>query len=275
MTADEHLIGFYSQDTIERDRLQRGRGRLEFARTRDILERYLPAPPCRIADIGGGPGTHATWLAAAGYSVSLIDLVPALVDQARARAVEHPFTAQVADARDLPFADGSFDAALVLGPLYHLPDAQGRQTALREARRVLRPGGLLVGAAITRFAPLLEAMRARQLDDERRRRLTDGVLADGHLASGGGFTTAFCHTPEQLRDELHSADLEDVELLAVEGPGWLLYDHDLGQPEGRGGPDVDDELLQMTVTAARLIESEPSLLGASPHLLAIARRPGS
>ena len=67
-------------------------------------------------------------------------------------------TAEVGDARDLPLADASFDAALVLGPLYHLTDRADRLRALAEVRRVVRPGGLIFVAAISRFASLFDGL---------------------------------------------------------------------------------------------------------------------
>jgi ubiquinone/menaquinone biosynthesis C-methylase UbiE len=111
----------------------------------------LPDPPGRVLDVGGGPGNYATWLAEDGYEVKLIDATPELVEQARRRAGEPPaFEAAVGDARDLAEPDESADAVLLLGPLYHLPARDNRMKALAEARRVLRPGGLVAAAAISR-----------------------------------------------------------------------------------------------------------------------------
>ena len=66
MSASEggpgNIAAFYALG-LERDRLLGGQGALEFARTKTLLERYLPAPPAVIADIGGGPGRYAMWLA--------------------------------------------------------------------------------------------------------------------------------------------------------------------------------------------------------------------
>src|SRR5215212_1260656 len=47
----------------ERDRLTGGsrRGRLELARTVELVERHLPQPPADVLDVGGGPGTHGRW----------------------------------------------------------------------------------------------------------------------------------------------------------------------------------------------------------------------
>ena len=69
------IAAFYALG-LERDRLLGGQGALELARTQVLLERYLPAPPAVIADVGGGPGRYAIWLAERGYRVHLVDPVP-------------------------------------------------------------------------------------------------------------------------------------------------------------------------------------------------------
>ncbi len=271
-TDDEHLITFYSEGSFERDRLALGRGRLEFERTRELLGRYLPDPPARVLDVGGGAGAHASWLAKDGYEVELVDLVPALVDQARQASdsqPEHSFRARVGDARSLDFADGSADVVLLLGPLYHLPEARDRAQALAEAKRVLRPGGAVAAASINRWVPLLDAVRGGKLDEAGLERLTN-VAETGQNDPAYGFTTAYFHRPEELARELADAGFEDVQVLAVEGPGWMFLR--TGSREGsQDTPAVEESLLAAAVSLARATETVPELLGASAHLLAIGR----
>jgi SAM-dependent methyltransferase len=278
VSADPRLLAFYSQGEFERRRLQTGRGRLELLRTQELLSRALPPPPATVADVGGGPGTYAAWLAAAGYDVRLLDVVPALVEQARAVAAATPgagFAADVGDARALPWPEASVDAILVLGPLYHLPERADRERALREARRVLRPGGVLAAAGIGRHAALLDALRARRLDDDLLAYLRDTVLRDGRLEPRDmGFTTAYCHTPDGLGSDVAAAGFADVTVYAVEGAGWLLFEKEAGVPEGADDAPYDDPLLGAALRVARLTETDPALLGASSHLLAVARAPG-
>lgn len=143
---DDALQRFYAQEYDESGRLLRTEhGRLEAARTRELLTAALPPPPARILDVGGGPGLHAQWIADRGHHVSLVDIVETHVQAAR----ESGLDATIGDARRLDQPDTSVDAVLLLGPLYHLDDV-GRAAALTEAHRVLRPGGLLAAAAISR-----------------------------------------------------------------------------------------------------------------------------
>ena len=155
------ILSHYGEG-VEQPRLLGGTSRLEFTRTQLILQRFLPGPPARILDVGGGPGAYAHWLTHQGYTVHLLDAVPLHVEQARAAA--NGYTVELGDARGIP-------------------------------------------------AP---------------------ILAD---------------------------------LLAVEGPGWILPEF-----EERWR---DDRRRQELLEAVARVEREPSMLGVSAHLLAVARHPGS
>jgi SAM-dependent methyltransferase len=158
------------------------------------------------------------------------------------------------------------DVVLMLGPLYHLTERDDRVRALAEARRVVRPGGLVASAAISRFASLLDGLNHRFLDDPRFAAIVERDLATGQHrnpdAHEGWFTTAYFHLPSELPAELADAGLRLEALLGLEGPGWLF-------------PDLieDDSAWETLMHAARAVEEEPALLGISAHLLAVAFRP--
>ena len=157
---DPEIAGYYEHG-LERDRLAAGRGRVEFMRIWELLRRFLPDAPAVVLDVGGGAGAYAIPLAAEGHRVHLVDPVPLHVEQAAAasRDAQAPLASvSLGDARDLQAADGSVDAVLLLGPLYHLTSRADRVTALREACRVLRPGGVVVAKALSRFYPVFEGL---------------------------------------------------------------------------------------------------------------------
>jgi SAM-dependent methyltransferase len=242
------------------------RGELIRIRTWDIFDRFLP-PTGLVADVGGGPGTHASHLAGLGYEVVVIEPHGRHLEHARRRSAEGPpFEVRAGDARALPLDDGSVDVVALMGPLYHLVDPADRGLALREARRVLRPGGRLVAETISRAAWLMDATMKGRLGEadvweQFTANLTDGMshppgpVPDGHFF-------AYFHAPDELAAEVRTAGFGDGELVAVEGFAWLLGDLD-----SRLHPP--DDLLR----ALRLIESDPSMLGASCHVMAIASRP--
>jgi ubiquinone/menaquinone biosynthesis C-methylase UbiE len=251
-------------------RLFKSHGQIELARTQEIVLRHLPPPPGTILDVGGGPGIYACWLAARGYRVHLIDAMPSHVEQAREASARQPgapvASMRVGDTRQLEEADATVDAVLLLGPLYHLTERDDRIQALREARRVLRPGGLLFAVAIGRFASLLSGMVDNFLGDPDAREIVEQDLRDGQHRNPTAkdyFTTAFFHRPEELLSEVSEAGFDLVELLGVEGPAWLLPDLE------RRWADAEER--ERLLQAARAVEREPTLLGIHAHLLAVAR----
>jgi ubiquinone/menaquinone biosynthesis C-methylase UbiE/ribosomal protein S18 acetylase RimI-like enzyme len=259
----------------EAGRLSRGAGRLEQARTRELLQRYLPPPPAIIYDVGGGSGVYALWLAGLGYEVHLLDAMPLHVEQARQASQAQPqhllASAQTGDARRLPWPAASADAVLLLGPLYHLTEREDRLAAWREAARVLRPGAVTLAAAIARPASTFSGLFLGAWDDPTFVEIMRQDLANGQHRNptdrSGYFTTAYFHEPSELKEEIEAAGLQPVATLGVEGPAcWLL------DIEARWAHPARREQM---LTAARWLEAEPSLLGASAHLLAVARRPGT
>jgi SAM-dependent methyltransferase len=269
----DEIIDYYREGR-EFGRLQRGIGLLEHARTEELLARYLPPAPATVLDIGGGPGVYALWLAEAGYRVHLIDAMPLHVEQARTASSgqpDHPIeTIQVGDARRLPYLDGIADACFMAGPLYHLTDREDRLRAIREARRVLRPGGLLLAVGISRYASTLVALARWWLDDPDLISMIRRELATGQHRPppgwGGLFTTAYFHHHTELPIELDEAGLAHRETIAIEGPGWIVPDL-----EARWAvPDQRERLLEVV----RLTETKSVALDMSPHLLAVAEKHG-
>jgi SAM-dependent methyltransferase len=268
MIGDD-LRRYYEQGR-ERERLTCSGGTLELVRTQELLQRYLPSPPADVLDVGGGPGVYAAWLARAGYRVHLIDPLPLHVEQATEAAAaqpDHPFSAAVGDARHLEAPDASWDAALLFGPLYHLTERAERIAALAEARRALRPGGLALVVAISRFASLLDGLRQGILGDLEAAQAIERTLRDGQHRNPGldrhpcWFTTSFFHQPAELAAEVAESGLLLEALIGIEGPGEFVGN-------GWDDPQQRPHLLR----AARLVEHEASLLGVSAHLLAVARK---
>jgi SAM-dependent methyltransferase len=254
--AGSAAVRAFYEGRDETTRLDTGEGRVELLRTQQILRGEL-APGSEILDVGGADGVHAEWLESDGHRVEVVDLVPRHAELARARGL----AAQEGDARDLPHRDASFDAVLVLGPLYHLPDPTQRARALAEAHRVLRPGGLLAVSAMNSLSITLTYLREGQVDDGARA-IATGILA-ASIAEGTADTPIFAfHTDRALRRELHAAGFGDISVRGLEGPAWPLLDPD-------GAPD--DPFIEQVVHVAALADRDDSLAAVSTHLFALAR----
>jgi SAM-dependent methyltransferase len=153
--------------------------------------------------------------------------------------------------------------------LSHYGEGVDRLRALAEAGRVLRPEGHLFVAAISRFASLLDGLREYRLDDPAFVQIVERDLREGQHRNPENrpewFTTAYFHHPDELVREVRDAGLILADVLAVEGPGWLLPEFDARWRDDRRR----HELLE----AIARIERERSMLGVSAHIVAVARHP--
>ncbi|MBD3297052.1 MAG: methyltransferase domain-containing protein [candidate division Zixibacteria bacterium] len=265
-------INKHYREFDESQRLNDARGQLERIRSEEIITRYLPDSPAVIADVGGGTGVYARWLAEKGYEVYLIDLVAHHVAQARdtdeRKEQNHIARYIIADARELPLDDASVDVVLMLGPLYHLPNYDDRLTALRHALRVLKPDGIVIAAAISRLASLIDGKIISEIDDPVFDEIVDQDLDTGHHTNPTDnpnyFTEAHFHDPATLQNELEAAGFRHDLTAAVEGPAFLLQDLDerLNDPSRRA----------MLLECIRRIESDPSAMAVTAHLLTVGTK---
>jgi ubiquinone/menaquinone biosynthesis C-methylase UbiE len=254
----------------EKGRLDSNSGKLERARTRELLKRFLPPAPATILDVGGGPGGYACDLAAQGYQVHLIDITPVHVELAKKASESQPraplASAEIGDARALTHEAETADALLLFGPLYHLTNKADRLQALREAHRVLKSGGICLAVGISRFASTMDGLRRGLLKDPRFAEIAKQDLATGQHRNPTGnpeyFTDTFFHHPDELRDEVASTGFRVTGVYGVEGPGWLVHDFD--------GWWDDSELQESLLQIARDVESEGTLIGVSAHIMVAA-----
>ncbi len=268
MTTHVEIDRHYSERYDEASRLGSTiKGRLELARVQDLLGRYLPPPPATVADIGGGPGVHASWLQDRGYDVELLDPIERHVHQAVAAGI----SAVQGDARRLPWDNEEFDAAFLAGPMYHLPEAAERRLALREAVRVTKLGGFVAVIAINRAANLIGSTLANTLIE--RQGVVTEILRDGFSPRNERMAHTTYHTVAQLRSELTNAGLRSVTIHGLTGPGgWLTVMID-AHYNGRALPDSlqEPDPLRTALECSRLADSYPELVQASSLLLGVGQ----
>ncbi len=255
----------------EASRLYRGISRLEFARTQELVLRHFPAISSAVVyDIGGACGAYSFWLTGMGHQVHLLDITPKHIEQAHAYERESGIalaSAVVGDARSLPFSSASADVVFLMRPLYHLQDCAQRELAIAEALRVLKPSGLLCAAAIGRHAALLDGFVSGFITDPGLFDIMQAELRDGchHCPPGSPyFTTSYFHLLEELRAEAKQAGVQVIDIYAVESFGAMLPDF-----EAQWDSHAYRELLLQSI---RLVETDPSLMGISPHLLLVGRK---
>jgi SAM-dependent methyltransferase len=137
-----------------------------------IRDTFAPLPGKRILDIGCGPGALAKRLVEAGAAVTGIDPGEAALAKARAAVPAARFEAASGEA--LPFPDASFDGAVLLNALHHVPDPAA---ALAEAARVLAPGGALVVVEPLAAGSFFDALRPIEDETAVRAAAQDAIAA--------------------------------------------------------------------------------------------------
>lgn len=267
----QHAVQNLYDSAPEREWQRMDRHRTEFAVTLRALDAHLPPAPARVLDCGGGPGRYAIALAQRGYEVTLFDLSPELLALAQEKADEAGVTLsgiEQGTATDLSrFADNSFDAVLLMGPLYHLLDEAERKQALAEAYRVVKPGGPVFAAFITRYAAHRDAAahypaQAFEEAEDYHHIAQTGMLpprADGTMA----FTAYFAH-PTEVAPLCRSAGLDVETVLGVEGVA-SMHEERLNA--------LDGAVWAFWVDVNYQIAHDPAIHGGVEHLLAVCRKP--
>jgi len=263
----------YYAEFPEHDRLNSATGQLEFERTRIIVQRFLPTPPAIVADVGGGTGPYSFWLASLGYEIHLIEpsirLVEICREQMQASAPRaKPQTLKLGDARSLWLADACCDAVLMFGPLYHLTERDDRLRALRESHRILKPGGHVFAATITRVASFIDALCHGSLNDTSFQFIVEADIETGqHRNSTDNilyFTDAYFHRRAEIRSEMEEAGFTVVAQLPIEGLAILARDFDSLWSDSR----KRRSLLELLAHTERVEEVN----GASAHHISVGMK---
>jgi len=263
------ITAFYNSDP-EREHARLEEHQLEYELTWRYLDKYLPTQG-KILEVGAATGRYTLKLAKQGYEITAVDISAGLIEECKNRIAREELEGQVrflvSDARDLGIVgEQDFDAVLLMGPLYHLVEEADRRQALKEARKRLRKGGFIFTAFISRFGIMAELLRNLPgwIEDQTE---VSWLLQNGRRPEGypkGGFRGYFARVSEIV--PLHdSIGFETLELVGVE-PAISADDESYNRLQGNQRQLWLDLLYELS--------KEPSILGASRHLLYIGKRAG-
>ena len=256
---------------MEKDRLEQELFKLEGIRTKEIIGRFLSQEPMNIADIGGAAGFYSFWLQSIGHAVSLVDLSPKNIELANAYAQKKGIKlsrCETGDATNLELDSDQFDLVLLMGPLYHLTEKEERVKALSEAKRILKPGGYVLSAVISRYASLFDGFkRGLVVDDKFEKLLADDLKTGIHLNKTGNpeyFTTAYFHSPQEIKNEAGESGLHFEKLIGVESFGWII--DDFAKKSG------DAKYMKTLNKFIQIVESSDDLIAMSQHIICVGRK---
>ncbi|NVJ45841.1 MAG: class I SAM-dependent methyltransferase [Cytophagia bacterium] len=264
-----NIEAFYNQAS-EETRLNKGMGVFEFDRIKTLIEKYLPSRPSKVIDVGGGTGKYSEWLAKKGHQVHLVDPVRKHLKIARNRSnkLKNRFTTHSGESRNLDFPSNCADLVILHGPLYHLQNKEDRSRSIREAKRVAKPNGIILGFAINYTASTLVGLLHGLIHREPFFEMCKEELTTGIHNPPDDFpwllSEAYYHRPDELKKEFLTEGLTYIDTYAIEGMAWLDKDYFASM--------LNCDRRRTLLELISVTENDSYLLPFSPHMMIVAQK---
>lgn len=253
------LLEKYYNKFNEDKRLLSRHGQVEFFVAMEYIKKYIADKQnLDIIDIGAGTGRYSVELAKFGHKLTAVELVNKNVSQIKLKSKD--VIAKQGNALDLKFKDNSFDIALLFGPTYHLFSHEDKLKAINEAKRVLRPNGLLFIMYLTNeYAVITYAIKEGNLQK---------VLQENKLDENFNCVTtsedlySYVRLEEinKLKDE---SQMTRLQIIGVDGATDYI------RPYINKLSNEDFEIYKKYQLS---ICERPELLGASSHIMDILKK---
>ncbi|WP_074406600.1 class I SAM-dependent methyltransferase [Aquimarina megaterium] len=263
-------IELFYNTASEETRLNKGMGVFEFERIKSLIEKYISSSPLNIIDIGGGTGKYSEWLANKGHQVHLVEPIPKHIKIAQNRAdkLKNRFSVHWGESRKLEFPNNFADLILLHGPLYHLQKKEDRALSIREAKRVLKNNGIILGFAINYTASTLVGLLNGLIHKKTFFEMCKDELTNGIHNPPDDFpwllAEAYYHKPEQLKNEFISQELTYLTTYAVEGMAWLDKNYFTNM--------LNDKKKETLLELMQITENDSYLLPFSPHMMIAVKK---
>ena len=259
-------LELYYNKFNEEKRLDSRHGQVEFVTSMKYIHKYLyemeqtkPKEQIKILDVGAATGRYSVPLADEGYDVTAVELVKH--NLARLKAKGSTVKAYQGNAMKLRrFEDNSFDLVLVFGPVHHLHEKEEKEKALSEAKRVVRPDGIILVAYImNEYSVITYAFKEKHIKEA----MEVGMLDESfHCTKKANDLYSFVRT-EDIEELNQSVGLERVQIVAADGAANYI------RPFLNG---LDEKEFEYFIEYHLSTCERADLLGASGHLVDILRK---
>ena len=262
MKTDNIFLENYYNEYDEDGRLANNRlGKVEYLTTRRYIDTLLTAD-CKIAEIGAGTGRYSVTLAKEGFDVTAIELVQHNLDilQSKLDGSENIKT-YLGNALDLNMQeDNTYDITLLLGPMYHLYSEEDKDTTMKEAVRITKPGGhILVAYCMNEATVIQYVFGCNQLKSV----MDLNTLTDDWKCNSEPKDLFEMVRVEDIERLSAAVPVERVKLVATDGASRYIREY---------LEDFDDETFAKWLSFHFATCERQDLIGATNHSLDILRK---
>lgn len=241
--------------------------RVEFLTSINVMDKLI-SKKSKILDCAAGTGIYSFHYAEQGHEVHAYDLTPRHVEIMNEKLKSKAYlnmTTGVLNAVDMSvFKDKSFDIVLNFGPLYHLIKMEDRENCIKESLRVLKHGGLLAIAYISRFSAYqyVALSDRKYLSEELMNKIIDNGYIE-HTDKDCFWTDSYYYSVDEIENFMDGFGVELVDHVATDGISPLMKDKI---------DNMDDNEYKIWLKYHLKTCRERSILGSSSHGLYICRK---
>lgn len=245
----------------EDKRLTRKHGQVEYITSMKYIHKYLEQLPkdAKILDVGAGTGRYSIALVEEGYDVTAIELVKYNLGILKLKS-EKVKAYQGTALKLKRFENDTFDMTLVFGPMYHLYTSEDKVKALSEAKRVTKPGGIILVAYImNEYSILTHGFKEHCMKES----IANGKVDDAfHVITEAEDLYDYVRL-EDIAAYNEAAGLDRIQIVAADGPANYMR---------QTLNAMDEETYELFIRYHLSTCERPELLGASAHTLDILRK---